>query len=440
MWKDYPLATFILAFILIIAFTGLLKDKQPDEAELTRIAIAHDNPEVRREATMNLTDQSELAKIAITDRDPDVRRAAVDKLTDQAELARVGMWVKPEVTREVEDQDLLARVALEAMDANVRHAAVEKLTDQSLLAKIAVEDMNENVRDTARDKVIDEGALSVIAMDAKDPNVRRAAVQKLTDQTVLAKIAMETRDASLRNVAVAKLTDHDLIEHVRRGTAKTHTDQIVLAKNEAEPDLSNESVQKYKNFDCLKGQFPRLRLLSCSGGTLVVDAANFSPLRRNVGPVALESSESKSYNKIVQEIPTKTQGKEYLDAGYWFNNVFASIYQIVPPMKIFQIPLRMVEGLLEVIMSIFSSENEDVHTVTVDNAMDYAVDVYIDDLDAVHLPARSHKTLLFRSGVRSVAVKRSSDGKAVERFRASFPSEHVAHIYNVNSKNRYKII
>ncbi len=40
---------------------------------------------------------------------------------------------------------------------------------------------------------------------------------------------------------------------------------------------------------------------------------------------------------------------KYLDVGFWFNNMFAGIYEVVPPAKILHIPLRMIEGLLEVL-------------------------------------------------------------------------------------------
>lgn len=203
---------------------------------------------------------------------------------------------------------------------------------------------------------------------------------------------------------------------------------------------SEETAAQYERFDCSKGKFPRARLLSCRGGTLVYDIASHSPLRRNTGSVGLESDVSRTVNKVVQEIPTKTQGKEFLDIGFWFNNWFAELYQSLPPIKIIHVPLRMIEGLLELIMMTFSSAYDNAHIVTVDNAMNIAVDVYIGNLRRVRLAAHSHKTLVFRGGVRVVTVKNVSNGELIEQFRAKFPTEDAMHIYSVNSANTYKII
>jgi hypothetical protein len=192
-----------------------------DQPELTRALARNERDlEVRRIATLLLTDQDDLKQQAVAPYAV-IREAAVTCITDEAFLLHrllsreePSPAVRSAIVWTLRTQGALAEAAQGAYDRDVREAAAKRVTDPDLSAKVQAAQEAIECDEMAIARGEAAGGLVNQALNGAFDVLRLAAAKKLRSQDDIATVALAPADHAVHKVVFGKLTDPALLKKV----------------------------------------------------------------------------------------------------------------------------------------------------------------------------------------------------------------------------------
>jgi len=199
-----------------------------DASTWQELALGHGDDQIRRYATMMVSDPTTLERVARFDQETGARKVAVDRIEARSVLVAVlGTDPEPEVRSAAAkrlDHKTLLSVATGDGWVAARLSALDELTRRDrdgsapTLEALAWHDPDPEVR-TQAIRWLPQTALARLAVEHPDPLARRAAVQRLEDETLLLRLARSGQEpVLLRVAAVQRLKDPAVLSELATGS------------------------------------------------------------------------------------------------------------------------------------------------------------------------------------------------------------------------------
>ena len=170
-----------------------------------------DDPAIRTTAVRDLSDDAQdlLTEIARHDEDPTVRREAVVRLTDVDVLASILSVDSDELVR-AEAASAVRQLVVEAEEVATGERGLKSLTDERDLVAVARSARLEAVSRAALSKLTDARALGAVARRANRIEIAAEALARLDDPSELQSVVVRTEDKEIAVTAFERLASGQL--------------------------------------------------------------------------------------------------------------------------------------------------------------------------------------------------------------------------------------
>ena len=221
-----------------------------------------DDPAVRTDAVRDLSDgeaaQELLIEIAHHDDDPGVRREAVIRITDLVALVEI-LNTDPDPTVCTEAQGVVRELLIEAEDRNTGELGLRGLSDERDLVAVARSARLESVSRMALAKLSEPRALGMVARRSTRGEIASEALSRLDASEELLAVAVKAEDKAIAVRAFERLTDGHLSRDILQQIGKQAKQKAVRRRALAALSALDEAIVQPKTAREIARRFAHAR-------------------------------------------------------------------------------------------------------------------------------------------------------------------------------------